>query len=129
MTNSEISHDVVPVNSHCSATPNKTVIAATSGTTASNNINNVSQTNDQLAASAQYDNVGNISVKPMYGGNNNKYKIKYRNKEYNIISDSEVEAIKSILKNKVYKTDSLLEINNSLYVIRANYKNKFKKIH
>ena len=128
MVDSESSHEVIPINSHCSTIPNKTVINPASGTTSANNIALADSTSTQLNASAQYDNVDSITVKPMYGGNEN-YKIKYRKKIYNILTNSEENAIKIVLNNKVYKKDSLLEINNSLYVIRANYKNKFKKLH
>lgn len=128
MVETETSQEVIPVNSHCSAIPNKTVINPPTGTTSANNIALADSTSTQLNASAQYDNVDSITVKPMYGGNEN-YKIKYRKKDYTILANSEENAIKIILNGRVYKKDSLLEINNSLYVIRANYKNKFKKIH
>jgi len=122
MVDSEDSYKVIPINNKCSSVSNKIVVLET------NNINNVNQINNQLIASSQYDNVKNIIVKPMYGGNKS-FNIIYRNKEYNIISNNEINAIKNILQNKIYKKDYLLNINDSLYIIRANYKNRFKKIY
>jgi hypothetical protein len=86
---------------------------------------------NQTTASAQYDS-DIASPESMYGGNSS-YKIIFRKKSTFIPSSSEKDAIKIFLNNKIYKRDYLLEIiqNNkkSIYIIRANYKNKIKKIY
>ena len=124
-------YDIKPVNNQCSTYIKTNIVPSHSGTTtiANKNINTIQ---NQTTASAQYDSDNISSPAPMYGGNNS-YKIIFRKKNTFINSSSEQDAIKIFLNNKIYKKDYLLEIskNNkkSIYIIRANYKNKIKKIY
>lgn len=130
---SETNFEIAPANQGCKNTMNTEVVQSAPNSTNSNASDNINTTLDQHTLDSQYDNTDAIVVKPMYGGNK-KFKIILRKKEYLIQSNNEVNAIKNVLNNKIYKTDNLLEIfdnNNkhSMYIIKANYKNKIKKIH
>ena len=131
-TDSEsVDYDIKPVNSQCSTYVKTDIVPSHSG--ASSNVNNnIDSVQNQNTASAQFDNPDIASPGPMYGGNNN-YKIIFRKKSTFINSNSEKDAIKILLNNKIYKRDYLLEISQynkkSIYIIRANYKNKIKKIY
>ena len=129
-TDSE-SFDITPVNTQCSTYVKTEIVNSHSGTTTNTN-KNIDSVQNQTTASARYDSDNIDSPKPMYGGNNN-YKIIFRKKSYFIQCSSEKDAIKSFLNNKIYKKDYLLEISQynkkSIYIIRANYKNKIKKIY
>ena len=128
-TDSE-SIDITPVNSQCSTYVKTDIVPSNSGTSTNTN-KNIDSMQNQMTTSAQYD-TDVASPKPMYGGNNN-YKIIFRKKSSFITGSSEQDAIKSFLNNKIYKKDYLLEISQynkkSIYIIRANYKNKVKKIY
>lgn len=131
-TDSEsVDYSVTPVNNQCS-TYVKTNIVPIHNSTSSITNKNIDSMQNQATASAQYDNPNIASPKPMYGGNNS-YKIIFRKKNSFIKSTSEKDAIKIFLNNKIYKRDYLLEISQynkkSIYIIRANYKNKIKKIY
>lgn len=123
--------DVKPANHTCSSASSTSITAAHGSQNAAVS-QNLDTVNSQNAASSQYDNVDNMNVKPMYGGTLKKYKIIFRKKTYFINELNESSAIKKILNNKIYKKDYFLEIYyniyNSLYIIRANHKNKFVKI-
>jgi hypothetical protein len=132
---SENNYDIEPVNSSCNNIINDTVIINSPGSTLNNSDKDIISGTNQHDADAQYDNVDNISVKPLYGGikTNILFTIKFRNKIININSDSEYNAIKLFLNNKIYKKDNLLEISYknkfSLYIIKNSYKNKFIKMN
>ena len=68
----------------------------------------------------------------MYGGNI-KFKILFQNNISFIDSINEINAMKKILNGKIYKKNYLIEVYNnnkkSVYVLRANKKNKFKKLY
>lgn len=130
---SETSFEIAPANQNCKNVINNQVVESAPNTTNSNASDNVNSTLDQHTLDSQYDNTDAITVKPMYGGSK-KFKIILKKKIYLIQSNNEINAIKNVLNNKIYKTDNLLEIidnNNkqSLYIIKANYKNKIKKIY
>jgi len=131
---SEINFEINPVNQNCKNVVNNQIIQSDPNTDNDNVSSNVNTTLDQHTLDSQYDNTDAIIVKPMYGGNK-KFKIIFKKKEYLVNSNNEINAIKNVLNNKIYKTDNLLEIkgnnNNkhSMYIIKANYKNKFKKIY
>lgn len=131
MDSESVDYDIKPVNSKCSSYVKTDIVPSHSGTTSNTN-NNIDVTQNQMTTNSQFDNPDIASPKPMYGGNNN-YKIIFRKKSTFINSNSEKDAIKIFLNNKIYKRDYLLEIskNNkkSIYIIRANYKNKIKKIY
>jgi hypothetical protein len=97
-------------------------------------MNSINAVQQQHLEDSKYDQTDEIVVKPLYGGNLNNYNINFKNKKININANNEIEAIKNILNNKVYKKENLLEItdkynNKSLYVIKTNKKrNNFKKI-
>ena len=130
-TDSEsVDYDVIPVNNQCS-TYVKTNIVPSYNSTSSNTNKSIDSMQNQTTANAQYDS-DIASPESMYGGNNS-YKIIFRKKSTFIPSSSEQDAIKIFLNNKIYKRDYLLEISQynkkSIYIIRANYKNKIKKIY
>ena len=131
MDSESVDYDIKPVNSKCSSYVKTDIVPSHSGTTSNTN-NNIDVTQNQMTTNSQFDNPDIASPKPMYGGNNN-YKIIFRKKSTFINNNSEQDAIKIFLNNKIYKRDYLLEIskNNkkSIYIIRANYKNKIKKIY
>lgn len=121
-------HEVIPVNSKCSESINNLVISNKPGSATATSSNNIDSINYQQKEYSKYDNTEEIYVKPMFGGNN-KYNIKFINKNYNVIAKNEIDAIKIVLKNRIFKIDHLLIINgNQIYIIRGRYKNKFKKI-
>jgi hypothetical protein len=129
------SYDVTPANQSCSL-QNKGIVTPNAGTPNSSLNQSTETTNAQLETSGQYDNVDNLQIKPLKGGMNKAYTIKFRNKEYYIDNAiDEEDAIIKIIKNKIYKKDYLVEINeegtkdNSVYIIRGNFKHKFKKIY
>ena len=133
MTESESNFDVVPINKTCSSTINTTVIKPSLGSTGNNLESNLNNIDTQNQVNGQYDNVDNIEVKSLTGGSLKNYIINFRNKQYNINSDNEINAIKIVLNNKIYKKDYLLYINEknsnkkSTYVIVRKQKNKFIK--
>lgn len=133
MTESENNFDVVPINKTCSSIINTTVIKPSLGSTGDNLDTNLNNIDTQNEVNAQYDNVDNIEVKSLVGGSLKNYIINFRNKQYNINSDNETNAIKIVLNNKIYKKDYLLYINEknnnkkSTYVIVRKQKNKFIK--
>jgi len=129
---SENDYDIIPVNNSCSTIINNTVTISSPGTSTSYTNTDITNVNNQHILSGQYDNVDNMTVKPLYGGILNKntlFSIKFRNKITNIEALNEKSAIKLFLKNKIYKKDHLLEIYNknkcSLYIVKHGYKNKF----
>jgi len=135
---SENNYDIVPVNNSCNNVIHTDVTISSPGSDTGNSNQNITSTSNQTEANAQFDNVDNITVKPLYGGilknvKNILFTIKFRNKIVNIDSLNEESAIKKFLDNKIYKKDHLLEIiyknKSSLYIIKNNYKNKFKKIN
>ena len=132
---SDTNFEVAPINDSCKSTINTNVIKSNPNTNISNNNDDINSGLNQYKLDTQYDNVDNMTIKPMYGGYK-KFKINFRKKDYFLESNNEINAIKHVLNNKIYNKDHLLEIfqndkNNisSMYIIKANYKNKFKKIH
>ena len=129
----EPSFEIKPINSSCSNIENKDMLKPAYGSTSDNMNKDISNLDNQANANAQYDNVDSMEVKPLYGGYYLiNYSILFRKNIYKINSDSEINAIKLLLNNKIYKRDYFLEISNknkkSVYIIRGNYKNKFSKI-
>lgn len=124
---SENNYDITPANNSCSQTINKTNVTPTPGTTVGNSTQNVNDFHNQHQASAQYDS-SDIEVKPMYGGNLKNFSIKFLNKLYLVNSNNEINAIKEITNNKIFKKDNLLEIKNEsmnnykLYIVRKKDK-------
>jgi len=132
MTDSKNNFDIVPANKTCSSNINTVVVKPSPSSSEASLDNNINNLNAQSKVNAQYDSVDNIEVKPLTGGGFKKYNIDFRNKKYNINSDNEVNAIKMVLNNKIYKKDYLLYINEKnsnkmvTYIIIRNKKNKFK---
>jgi len=130
-TDSEsVDYDITPINSQCSTYVKTEVVNSHSGITTNTN-KSIDSLQNQITTDAQYD-ADITRPSAMYGGNNN-YKIIFRKKSYFISGSSEQDTIKIFLNNKIYKRDYLLEISQynkkSIYIIRANYKNKIKKIY
>ncbi len=148
MLSEEHSHDVVPANSMCANVKHDTLTISQPGTKTTDTLTNIDKIQNQMEASAVHDNVDAITVKPLYGGKNKKnnnngndnnklnFNINFRNKDYVIKNNNEIDAINEFLnvnlKNKIYKKDNLLEITHknrsSLYVVRGHKKNTFVKI-
>ena len=136
---SENNYDIVPVNNSCNNVIHTDVTVSSPGSDTAHSDKNITSTSNQYDANGQFDNVDNITVKPLYGGilsnikKNILFTIKFRNKIVKIEELNEESAIKRFLDNKIYKKDYLLEIiyknKSSLYVIKNGYKNKFKKIN
>lgn len=136
-------YDVIPANNSCSTIINKQMIVPTPGTPTNSSLTNAQALNIQQQENSKYDTIGNLDVKPMYGGNFKKYEIIFKNKKYIVVANNYDTAISTFLKsnNKNYKKDLLLEIkefknsfnkniNYNLYVIKGNQNNKnnhFKK--
>jgi hypothetical protein len=126
-------YDIIPVNHGCSSSTSSLLIKPTLNSSTGNATTDITASSNQYDYDAQYDNTDNIIVKPLYGGSLIKFKIIFKNKINYIYSNNEINAIKDVLNNKIFKVDNLLEIfhnkEKSMYVIQKNYKNKIKKIH
>jgi len=124
--------DITPVNSKCSNYVKTDIVSSHSGTV-SNTSSSIDNFHDQAKASAQYDQDISSPKSLIHSGGSNNYKIIFRKKSNFINGNSEKDAIKIFLNNKIYKRDYLLEISQynkkSIYIIRGNYKNKIKKIY
>lgn len=119
--------DITPANHACHHASTE-VVKSQPNTSNSNTSNDIQANHQQHQADSQYDNADNIEVKPMYGGNKN-FSLLFEKKNYKINSNNEINAIKQFLNNKIFKKDKLIVVNNgSTYLIKKNYKNKFKKI-
>lgn len=145
-SNSAISYTVTPINQQCQNSTNIKVVSnlGTSTNSTNNELDTVLQ---QAKLDAQYDSTS-ITVKKIYGGNSNNtinkknnqiknktkliiynnFKIKFKKKVYNIQSNNEINAMKLFLNDRIYKGDNIITVNESVYILRANYKNKFVKI-
>jgi len=122
-------YEVVPINNKCTTQVNSLVITTKPGSSVSTVSNNVNSINYQQQVYSQYDNTEEIYVKPMFGGAEHQFNIKFINKYYKIQSDNEINAIKKVLNNRIFKLDHLVIVNDTnIYIIRGRYKNKFKKI-
>jgi len=121
-------YDIKPANSSCSNQINKNVIIPTPGTSTTTNQIQANAIENQHNEDSKYDNVDNMHVKPLYGGNKytKYYKINFNNKIKKYKAKNEREAINIFLsKNKINK-DYLLEISecnknnvkNTLYLIK-----------
>jgi hypothetical protein len=126
-------HEVIPINNKCIKITNNLLITNKPGSNVSIADNSVDSVNYQQKVYSQYDNTEEIDVKPMFGGKGTYlYMIKFMNKYYEIDSNGPAnhnDLIKKVLNNRIFKVDHLLIINHQhIYIIRGNYKNKFKKI-
>jgi len=65
---SEINYDVVPVNSKCSQVINTSIIQPQPGSVTASSAQSINDVNDQHTANIKYDTIGNVDVKPLYGG-------------------------------------------------------------
>ena len=130
MDSSSVSYSVTPANQKCQ-TATTVNIVSNPGTTASGTSSDLDSVLNQSTADQQYD-VSSSPVKKLYGGRKiniyNLYKIKFKKKMYNIKSNNEINALKLFLNGRIFKSDNIITINNSLYILRGNYKNKFVKI-
>ena len=127
---SENNYDIIPANNHCSKVSSVEILPQP-GSKNETSLQSMNTGHNQQLANAQYDTVKE-DVKPMYGGNN-KFKIIFQGNISFIDSVNEITAMKKILNGKIYKKNHLIEIYNnntkSLYVLRSNKKNKFKKLY
>lgn len=125
-------YDVKPINQKCSSTNNSYITKPNPNSTNYNTAANLDSINNQHKLDSQYDNVDNLNVKPMYGGQH-IFKIKFRNVDYEIFGINELDAIKIFLNGRIFKKDHLIEISynniDSLYIIRRKYKNKIIKLY
>jgi len=105
---SENNYDIVPVNNSCNNVINNNVIVPSPGSDNAKSNQQIESVNNQTDTNAQFDNVDNITVKPLYGGFLKNIKdilfiIKFRNKIVNIESVNEESAVKKFLDNKIFK--------------------------
>jgi hypothetical protein len=126
-------HEVIPINNKCIKITNNLLITNKPGSNVSIADNSVDSVNYQQKVYSQYDNTEEIDVKPMFGGERTyDYTVKFMNKYYDFESNGMLnhnDLIKKVLNNRIFKVDHLLIINDRhIYIIRGNYKNKFKKI-
>ena len=125
-------YDVKPINHKCTSSMNSYLTKPNPNSTNYNVSTNLNSVSNQHKLDSQYDNVDNLNVKPMYGGKN-IFKIKFRNKYYNISGTNELDAIKIFLNGRIFKKDHLIEISynniDSLYIIRRKYKNKIIRLN
>lgn len=135
MISEESDYLVKSAVSQCKNTATVTTVSNPTSNTAQAS-QGITDMDNQNIAFDNNDNVPEIStIKAVTqnGGANTIYKIIFRNKTFSSNGKSELDAIKKILNNKIYKKDYLIEIynnnNKSIYIVRANYKNKFKKIY
>jgi len=141
-SNSAISYTVTPINQQCQNSTNIKVVSNL-GTSTNGTNNELDTVLQQAKLDAQYDSTSS-TVKKLYGGNDtinkkknknktkliiyNNFKIKFKKKVYNIQSNNEINAMKLFLNGRIYKGDNIITVNESVYILRANYKNKFVKI-
>ena len=134
MISEESDYLVKSAVSQCKNTATVTTVSNPTSNTAQAS-QGITDTANQADSDASVDNVQTYStiLRSLNGGANTIYKIIFRNKTFSSNGKSELDAIKKILNNKIYKKDYLIEISNnnkkSIYIVRANYKNKFKKIY
>lgn len=124
--------NVVPANNNCG---NQTPIVVTSnpGSAVSNASNNVTNVNNQYAANSQYDTINPNTIQPMYGGNQKKFQVIFKDETFTILSDDPLKAVKEALHNKLFKRDYLVDVYSdkrliSKYIKRRNYKSKYERI-
>jgi hypothetical protein len=129
-------YDVIPANNNCSNIQNKPIIKLTSGTATANASDKINDFHTQHLENTKYDSIDSVEIKPLKGGNKekiNNYKIRFLNKDYIISGNNEIEIIKKFINNRKFKKENILEISNnkniSLYVIKSNIQNKFKKLY
>lgn len=133
MISEESDFNIIPANSQC-INSSKTTIVSSSTSPEGKASQNITDINNQNTIDSSGDTINTYSdISAIYGGGNTSYKIIFRNKTFSSNGKNELDAIKKILNNKIYKKDYLIEIFNnnkkSIYIVRANYKNKFKKIY
>jgi hypothetical protein len=120
---SETNYEIIPINKSCTNVINNNSIAFSKNTAIGQENQNITNINNQHAAYAQYDNVDNLNVQPLYGGGRKIFTIKFRNKFVNIEATSKKNAIQLFLNNKKYKRDHKIEVsynnNVSSYLIRV----------
>jgi hypothetical protein len=120
---SETSYEIIPINKSCSTVINNNSIVSSKSTAIGQQNQHINNINNQHTAYAQYDNVDNLNVQPLYGGGKKIFTIKFRNKMINIEAKSKKNAIQLFLNNKVYKRDQKIEVsyhdNVSSYLIRV----------
>jgi hypothetical protein len=131
---SDPEYEIVPANQACSNVDNKSSIQLTPGTSTAHASNGIDSFHEQHEANAQYDNVDDMQVNTLTGGAKHNYIINFKKSRVSMHANNEIEALKIFLKNRVFKKDNLIEIKlinsntSSLYVIKGNVKNKFRKI-
>ena len=129
------SHDIVPVNQACQGVIHKDVIAPTTASTPTTDVQkNINHTEQQSLENSKYDTIDQVDIKPLTGGKKMNYTIIFKNQQHKIIANSELDALKIMLNNRVFKKNYLVEIiknknTKSTFIIKANKKNKFVKVH
>jgi hypothetical protein len=131
------SYDVIPVNNKCSSIINQPSVVAPPNSTSAKTSGSIDTLDNQNKESGRFDNVDDMKVTPLSGGNNKKlkqYLIVFSGKKYTSSGLNEIESIKLFLNNRIFKKDYLIEVfdnmkKKSVYIVRGFYKNKFIKIH
>ena len=133
---SKESYDIVPVNNKCSGIINHQAIVESPGASSAKTSGSIDTLDNQSKESTRFDNIDDMKVTPLSGGEKNikKFFILFSSKKYISYGLNEVDSIKVFINNRIFKKDYLLEIfeksnKKSVYIIRGFYKNKFIKIH
>ena len=110
------SYHVIPANKTSDTQITKTTVISTPGTPAHKNQVMADAIAQQHIQDSKYDNTDDITVKPLYGGNNKKnnkfkyYKIRFNNKLNKYKAHCELDAITMFLNKNKLKNDYLLDI-------------------
>lgn len=133
-----LNFDVIPANNSCSNVVNKPVIIASSSSG--------NQAASDLLAQQAADTKGDadLTVHPIpniqtgSGRNNKKYIVYFMEGKYNLSGIDDIECLKKVVNNRIFKRDRLIEIhefgnknkivNRTSYIIRGHKKNVFKKL-
>jgi hypothetical protein len=70
---SEDNYSITPINKSCSNVINKPIIQPQEGSTNAQTNQNLDDFHTQHQANTQYDNIGDVDIKPLYGGNKYEY--------------------------------------------------------
>jgi hypothetical protein len=124
--------DVIPANNNCSS-QSTVVVTSNQGSPVSNASTNVTNVNNQHLADSQYDTINSSSIQPMYGGNQQKFNVVFKEKVFTILSNDPLKAVKISLNKKVFKKDYLVDVYMgdklvAKYIKRRNYNTKYERI-
>ena len=85
MIQEEHNYQIIPINHKCSTIINKDYVENNPSSINASVQSSLTNNNNQAAANSQYDNVSDINIKPLYGGNKNKNK-KLSKRHFKLVS-------------------------------------------